>query len=77
MEVYPKQIVYCPQAGKEQDGNGCVACRYYQSFKTNDGRLFIDCKFDKQTSSTDLYQRFVSTSLPSGELVAQAHPSPK
>jgi hypothetical protein len=74
MDVYPKLTVFCPSAGKEQDGKKCASCQYYQAFKVNEGRLFIDCKFDELAMSSDLYQQPVSTSRPSRELVAQAHP---
>jgi len=67
IQVYPKQIVYCPLDGKEQDGDGCVPCQYYQGFRINGGQFFIDCKFDELPMSRDSYQRFVSTSLPPRE----------
>ncbi len=65
MEVYPKQTVFCPHMGKEQDGNKCISCQYYQALKMNEGRLFIDCKFDELTMSLGLCQQPVSTSRPS------------
>lgn len=64
MEVYPKQIVYCPLSGKEQDGDECVPCQYYQAFKINGGQFFIDCKFDEIPMSLGSCQQFVPTPLP-------------
>jgi hypothetical protein len=66
MEVYPKQTVFCPQSGKEQDGNKCPSCQYYHALKLNKGRLFIDCKFDNSAMSLGSYQPLASTSRLSG-----------
>ena len=65
IKVYPKQIVFCPQSGKEQSGDECVPCQYYRDFKINGGQFFIDCRFDELPMSLGSYQRSVSTSLPS------------
>jgi len=64
IQVYPKQVVFCPQSGKEQGGDECVPCQYYQGFKLNGGQFFIDCKFDEMSMSLGSYQQSASKSLP-------------
>ena len=57
MEVYPKQIVFCPKAKREQDGNNCLTCELYKShIKEDNKQLFIACLFEKETITMDLCQ---------------------
>jgi len=48
MKVYPKLIVFCPKTKKEQSGNNCLNCEFYNNHKLEDTKSpFVDCKFDK------------------------------
>ena len=50
MIVYPKQIVFCPKTGKEQNGNNCLSCEFYNNHRLEDAGLpLIDCKFEPRS----------------------------
>ena len=51
IQVYLKQIVYCPQKGNEQNANDCKGCDHLDKSACNlYNRLFISCNYDKVTS---------------------------